>query len=139
MAADIEFQVNGDIPQAIPNGDHYEMTIHRAEQGSYRGRRKAYLWFKMVTPGEYVGQEFLMACNVPPNGKWTASYKFWQAWVLAAGRRPTRADRMSTAVFRHKVFRVRMRTVRKTANQTDRTPAQQYSVVDELLEVMVGR
>jgi hypothetical protein len=45
---------------------------------------------------------------------------------------------MTTAVFKNKVFRVRMRAVRKTANQTDRTPAQQYSVVDELLKVQVG-
>jgi hypothetical protein len=46
---------------------------------------------------------------------------------------------MSVNVFQKKVFRVRMRTVRKTANQTERTPAQQYSVVDELLEIMAGQ
>ena len=46
---------------------------------------------------------------------------------------------MSTEVFRNKVFRARMRTVTKTANQTVRTPAQQYSVVDDLLEILVGK
>jgi hypothetical protein len=136
---DICFSYNGDIPPAIPDGDDYECTFVRPEKVPYRGRQKAYLWFRMLTPGEWCAQEFYMACNVAPNGRWTASYKFWNAWVLAAGRRPTRADRMSTAVFKNKVFRVRMRKVLKTAKQTDRTPSQQYSVVDELLEVVVGK
>ena len=136
---DLSFPCNSDIPLAIPNGDHYELVFLRAEQVSFRGRQKVYLRFLMQTSGEWHGQEFFMACNVAPQGRWTASYKFWQAWVLAAGRRPMRADRMSTAVFRNKVFRVRMRKVLKTSKQTDRTPAQQYSVVDELLEVLVGK
>jgi len=46
---------------------------------------------------------------------------------------------MSTAIFKNKVFRARMRKVLKTTKQIDRTPAQQYSVVDELLEVTVGQ
>ena len=139
MGDDLEFPDNSQIPPAIPDGEHYELAFRRAEQSCYRGRTKVYLWFQMFTPGESVGQEFYMACTVAPKGKWTASYKYWQAWVFAAGKRPSRADRMSTVIFHGKVFRARMRTVRKNANQTDRTPAQQYSVVDELLEVLVGR
>ncbi len=138
MTEDFELPFNGDIPPAIPDGVDYQLMFLRAELGSYRGRQKIYLRFRMITPGESLGQEFYMACNVAPNGKWTASYKYWQAWVFVAGRRPTRASRMSTAIFKNKVFRARMRTVRKTANQTDRTLAQQYSVVDELLEIQVG-
>jgi hypothetical protein len=139
MGEDVEFPVNGEIPPAISDGEDYQLIFLRAESGGYRGRLKVYLRFQMISPGESFGQEFYMACNVAPKGKWTASYKFWEAWVLAAGKRPTRTDRMSTAIFRNKVFRARMRMVRKKANQTDRTPAQRYSVVDELLEVMVGR
>lgn len=139
MGQDLEFPVNGEIPAAIPDGQEYQVMYLRAESGSYRGRQKVYLWFKMITPGDSYGHEFYMACNVAPKGKWTPSYKFWQTWVLASGKRPTRADRMSTSVFRNKIFRARMRVVRKTATQLDRTPAQQYSIVDELLEVMVGK
>jgi len=139
MDQDLSFPNNADIPSAIPDGEHYEMSFLRAEQVSYRGRMKVYLWFQMLSPGEWHGKEFYMACNVAPKGRWTASSKYWQAWVLAAGKRPMRTDRMSTAVFKNTVFRVRMRKVLKTSNQTDRTPAQQYSVVDELLEVLVGK
>ena len=136
---DIELPFNNDIPPAIPDRDDYTVMFDRAEQANYRRRLKLYLWFQMITEGEWYGEKFCMCCNVAPKGKWTASYKYWMAWVLANGSRPKRTDRMSSVVFKNKVFRARMRTVRKTANQTDRTPAQQYSVVDELLEVMAGR
>jgi hypothetical protein len=139
MTEDLSFPCNDAIPPAIPDGDHYELVFLRAEQTRQWGRPKVFLWFQMTTAGEWTGQAFFMACNVIPNGRWTASCNYWQAWVFAAGRRPNRADRMSTAVFKNKVFRVRMRKVLKTAKQTDRTPAQQYSVVDELLEVLVGK
>jgi hypothetical protein len=136
---DLCFPCNSDIPPAIPNGDHYEQVFLRADKNHQFGRPKLYLWFQMVTPGEWVGERFYMACNVPSNGKFGPSSKFWLAWVLAAGRRPRRADRMTTAIFKNKVFRVRMRKVLKTSKQIDRTPAQQYSVVDELLQVRTGQ
>ena len=139
MSDDIEFPCNSDIPPAVPDGDHYEVVFDHAEKTSFRGREKAYVWVRLITPGPFCGQLFFMACNVAPKGKWTASYKFWRMWVLAAGRRPPRPNRISTNVFRNKVFRARLRTVTKTATQSDRTPAQQYSVVDEFLEVMAGR
>ncbi|MDA2909798.1 hypothetical protein MYX04_02570 [Nitrospiraceae bacterium AH_259_D15_M11_P09] len=111
----------------------------RAEKTRQWGQHKVFLWFKLITPGDWYGQEFYMACTMPRNGRWTASCKFWLAWTLATGERPARPNRMSTSVFRNKVFRVRLRKVLKTAKQIARTPAQQYSVIDELLEAQTGR
>jgi len=136
---DLSFPCNGDIPPAIPDGDQYQLSYLRVEQSRQWGRPKVFLWFQMLTAGEWHGKEFYMACNVAQDGKWGTSSKFWLTWVLAAGRQPKRADRMSTAVFKNKVFRAKMRTVLKTAKQIRRTPEQQYSVVDELLEVLVGQ
>ncbi len=138
-SGDLEFPCKGYIPPAIPDGDHYEAVFVRAEKKRLWGQPKVFLWFKLMTPGEWVNHEFWMACNLPPRDHYTPSYKFWLVWVLAAGRRPRRADRMSTKVFRNKLFRVRIRKVVKTAKQIDRTLEQQYSVVDELLEIRVGR
>lgn len=136
---DLSFPNSGDIPPAIPNGEQYEVSFVRAERLRQWGQEKVFLWFRIQTLGEWHGIEFFMACTVAPKGRWGPSHKFWKAWVLAAGRRPNRPERMSVAVFQNKIFRARMRKVLKTANQTDRTPAQQYSVVDELLEVLTGR
>jgi len=135
---DLEFANNAIIPPAIPSGDHYEVVFVKAERVRMWGQEKVFLWFKLITAGSWFEEEFFMACTVAPKGRWTPSYKYWCAWVLANGKRPKRNDRMSTIVFRAKVFRVRFRTVMKTAKQTDRTPAQRYSVIDELLDRLTG-
>ena len=131
---DVEFPCNTEIPPAIPDRDDYEVKFVRAEQSHQWNGDKVFLWFEMLTPGQWAGTKFFMACNAKRDGRWGPSHKFAQAWILANGTRPKRRDRMSTKVFRDKVFRARMRTVTKDANQRDRTSAQQYSVVDELLE-----
>ena len=136
---DLSFAINGYIPPAIPDGDLYQVVFERAEKKSQWGREKIFLWFRLMTPGDWLDEKFYMVCTVPPNCRWTPSCKYWRAWVLAAGTRPNRRDRMSTAVFRNKIFRARLRKVLKNAKQITRTPAQQYSVVDGLLEVLTGR
>ena len=135
---DLEFANNAVIPPVIPEGDHYEVVFMRAEKAKMWGQDKVFLWFKVITSGPWVGTEFYMACTVPPKGQWTASCKYWCQWVLAHGDRPKRGDRLSTKAFRGKVFRARIRTVKKTSKQSDRTLAQQYSVIDELVERLTG-
>ena len=134
IGQDLSFQFKGEIPPAIPDGE-YDAIFVKPESNDMWRQKKVYLWFQVISPGEWVGHKFFGAFNIPSNGKFTASHKFWQWWVLAAGRRPCRVDRMSTSVFRNKVFRVRMRKVLKTAGKKDRSPAQQYSVIDDLLKV----
>lgn len=136
---ELSFPAGGYIPPATPDGDHYQLVFERAAKVSLWGREKIFLWFKMISPGEWLGAQFFMACTVPPKCRWTPSCKFWRVWVLAHGARPKRSDRMSTAVFKNKVFRGRLRTVRTNAKQLALTPAQQYSVVDELLECLTSR
>jgi hypothetical protein len=72
------------------------------------------------------------------SGQMGPSHKYVLAWVLAAGRQPNRREKMSTGVFRNKVFRDKVRSVTKTATRLQRTPEQQYSVIEQLLEVRTG-
>lgn len=136
---DLEFPCNGYISPAIADGEQYQVCFIRAEKTHQWGRPKVFLWFRLVTPGEWCGEEFFMACNVASNCRWGPSHKYWQAWTLASGQRPKRGDRMSIKIFKGKVFRARIRRVTKTAKQTARPPELQYSVVDQLLEVETGR
>src|SRR5262245_53473665 len=135
---DVEFPCNSDIPPAIPDGDDYLVRFVRAEQSHQWNCEKVFLWFELLTPGEWVGTHFFMACNAKSDGRWGPAHKYLQAWILANGAPPKRRDRMSTRVFRDKVFRARMSAVTQNANKTSRTPAQQYSVVDQLLERVGG-
>lgn len=134
---DLEFQCNSDIPPLVPTGE-YEVFFLRAVKRDMWKMDKLFLWFRVATPGQWNGQDIYMACNVARGGRWTPSCKFYMAWVLAAGRRPNRRDRMSTQVFRNKVFRARVKVVTTTAKRVNRTPEQQYSVIDDLLEVCAG-
>lgn len=135
---DMEFPLNSDVPPRIPEGD-YELVFLKADKKYMFGSgERMFLWFEIVSPGDWLGTKLYMTCTVAQKGKWRPSHKYWLAWVLAAGKRPVRGDRMSTKVFRKKVFRGKVRTVLKTAHQTLRNLEQQYSVVDQLLTVQAG-
>ena len=67
---DIELPCNATIPAAIPDGEHYEVTFVRAERAYIFKSDKVYLWFEIITPGDWIGQKFYMACPVAQQGKW---------------------------------------------------------------------
>ncbi len=137
-AKDFEFPCNADIPPRVPDGE-YEVAFTRADKKYMFGTgERLFLWFRIVSAVGWSGTELYMTCTVAPKGKWGPSHKYYLAWVLAAARVPKRRDRMSTKEFRNKVFLARVRTVTKTAKQSQRTAEQQYSVVDELLRILAG-
>ena len=135
---DITLDFDTALPPLIPAGD-YTVAFKGAEQKWLYGKRlKVFLHFQIVTPAQYAGVRLFMACNVPRSNRWTVGFKFFQAWTLAAGRRPERRDRVSTAVFRNKYFVARVKVVTKTAKNTVRAAAAQYSLIDEILSVEAG-
>jgi hypothetical protein len=134
---DLVFDCNADLPAAIPEG-LYEVSFIRAQRKFLWKREKAFLHFIVQELGPSNGTRLFMACNIPQKGRWAMSSKYWRMWILASGRRPARADRLSTAVFRNKLFIARVRTVRITSKQMELTPEAQYSVIDELIEVAAG-
>lgn len=133
---DLEFVCDGEIPPLIPEGK-YNVTFLGAEQKWLWGREKMFLHFQILDFGESQGEVLYMACNAPQKGKKgkvPTSCKYYQAWVLAAGRRPDRYDRMSTKVFRGKVFLAKVRRVNKNAQNSPRPLLLQYSIIDDLLD-----
>jgi hypothetical protein len=135
---DIEFANAGTFPPAIPDGDQYEVSFVRCEQARLWGSDKLFLHFKMLTSGPWQGELFWMSCKVIRNGRWTPGSKFYAMWTLANGKRPARTDRMSTRIFRNKIFRAKFYTVTSDSDQKARPPALHYSVIKELLEVKAG-
>lgn len=135
---DIEFSNAGLFPSLVPDGDQYQVSFVRAERGYVCGDEKVFLHFKLQTPGPWFGETFFMSCKVARGGKWTPGSKFFTQWVLANGKQPMRHDRMSTKVFRNKIFRARFVTVKSTVDQKDRDQTLRYSVIKELLECLVS-
>ncbi len=137
---DSEFDCDTHPPLLIPDGK-YQGSFIWAEKGRLWNQEKIYLWFKIVDFGDLQGEELYMACNAPKkskNGKAATSAKYYQSWVLAAGRKPDRYDRMSTKVFRGKVFLLKVRTVIKNAKNLPLPPLLQYSVIDDVLEKLTN-
>ena len=140
---DVEIVCNSDRPVLIPEG-MYEMGFVRAEEKAHLwgSRRKIFLHFKVIQQGEHVGKPLFMSANLPSNGRFSISSKFLQQWCLAAGKSPNRHDRLSTSVFRGKVFLGLVRTVKdfvdSSGKMQKRDPTSFYSVVDHLLEVVAG-
>ena len=136
---DLDFPNNGDIPPLVPDGDYDFSYSGFDKKALWAGEERLFLFFQIQTPGPFFGDELYMACTVPRKGKWRPSMKYWLNWVLAHGKRPTRNDRLPVSVFRNKIFRGRVRTVLRTSKKgIVRTREQQYSVIDELLAVLVG-
>ncbi len=135
---DITLDFDSELPPLLPNGE-YTVSFLRAEKKWLWGSRlKLFLHFEIVHPADAAGSRLFMAANVPPKNRWTIGHKFYRVWVLATGHRPQRRTRLSTEVFRNKYFLARVKTVEKTAKDTKRPAAAQYSIIDELLEVVAG-
>jgi hypothetical protein len=139
---DVEVVCNVDRPSHIPEGN-YEVGFVRAEDAHLWGRRKLFLHFKVVQAGEWVGTPLFMCMNLPTNGHFSISSKYLQQWSLAAGKATSRRDRLSTKVFRGKIFSARVRTVTSYVHSSrkimERDPSNFYSVIDHLIEVKAGR
>lgn len=127
-----------DVPPLIPAGE-YEVVFYRAEEKRLWGKNRLFLHFRVAQQGEHLRLALFMAVTLPANGSFSLSSKYLMQWSLAAGSRPTRRDRLSTKVFRDKLFLARVRTVKCGHDGKERAASWHYSVIDSLLEVRAGR
>ena len=128
-----------DIPPLLQAGDHYEAEFLRCElKKNWDGSpvAKIFMHFAIRVAGEPIPYELYMACNGPRGKKWPASSKYTRAWIIAAGRTPKRADRLTPKVFEGKLFKVRVRVVEQNSRKQPLAPDQRYSVIDDVLECL---
>ena len=131
---DFEFELKEQLPPKIPEGE-YQVEFLRKEVRTLWKAQKLILWFRILDFGEINGVQIFMACSMPEGNKWGPGYKFLRAYALATGRLPDRFDRVSTKVFRGKIFIAEVRTVTKNSQQKDIPPAAQYSIISNLTSV----
>ena len=128
---DIEITLKEVMAPFLPPGV-YTVGFKRGENRFMWKREIIILWFAICDEGDWFGRELFMSCSVPKDGRWTLNFKFVRNWMLAAGRRPDRLDRLSTKVFRGKWFQAKVKTVLKTAKGEQLIDHARYSVIDEL-------
>ncbi len=133
-----EFSVGGDARPLIPEGV-YEAVCTSAESVElfkFGRSRKLFLHFE-VYEGEHKGTPLYLPMTAPKQGgKVGVGSKLYASYLIAnGGRPPGRRDRLAIKVFKHRLFRVRVRTVRpRFEDGTPKPDRFHYSVIAELLE-----
>ena len=67
-----------------------------------------------------------------------ATSDYWREWVIAAGRRPSRHDRLSPHFFERVLFAVEVHTTTRSSRQHELPPGTRYSVVSRIIERKAG-
>jgi hypothetical protein len=101
-------------PLLIPDGT-YEVGYRRASEKFWSfGHQRILIWFQILTAGDHERKELYMACRISPKKgtkSMASSSKLVRAATVALGRSPTRKDRISTSMFKGKVFNAIVETV----------------------------
>jgi len=136
---EIDLGVVGHVLPLVPDAV-YEVIFTRAERGRFKRRERTFLWFRIIQPGEFFGKDLYLVCPHPTGGGrvFGLGSKMVQAVTVALGQRPKRRDRLSTRMFKNKVFRGQTRTVSKDADERERPAEDWYSVIDQLLSAETG-
>jgi hypothetical protein len=94
---------------------------------------KIILTFQLVEE-PFKGAELAMFMNTS-QGAMLPGSKYYQSWQIANGQKPKRGDRMPRKVFKNKLFRVSITTVRPRFNGGSMMPDEfHYSRVDQILK-----
>jgi hypothetical protein len=75
-----------------------------------------------------------------PGRRWRAgaSSHYIREWTLVTGRRPSRGDPLSPAVFRGVLAEIEVRTVTSDSRQHDLAVPARYSVVARIIKILAG-
>lgn len=126
------------LPPLVPD-EVYAGVFKRVERGRFERRERLFLWFAIATPGPYLKQELYLVCPCPAEGNvFGIGSKLIAAYAVATGHLPRRKDRISTSVFKNKLFRFQTRTVCKNKDGKDRLQVDHYSVIHALICVEAG-
>ena len=121
------------LPLHLPDGEYMVEFLRHEERTQFKAK-KLLLYFQIAAFGEFHGVQLFMSCPIPEK-KWGSGSKYLRAWALATGRLPDRFDRVSTNVFRGKIFTAAVRTVTKDWAQKDIPAAAHYSKIDHLISL----
>lgn len=134
---DEEFVVGGDPRPVLPDGE-YQAVCVGAEILRFRmfgSSRKVMLHFKLYGD-QYAETPLFLPLVAPQEGqKIGRGSKLFAAYLVANGQPPARRDRITLRVFKNRLFRILVRTVKpRFQDGTVKPESFFYSVVAELLE-----
>lgn len=127
-------------PYPLIEAGEYEASCVASARKKYReDEHKVYLTFQITTFGEHFEKRLFMAMK-DYGRKVRRGSKFFTAWIIAnGGIKPRRGERMSLKVFKNKVFRIYVDTVKPKFDTGHPKPEScHYSKVQHILELVAG-
>lgn len=135
-----------DAPARIPAGDY--QAIYLSHETAFMFKTpKVFVHFR-IHGGDHDGVKLYRAYRVkelrgrPRKGggiKLRHSQELYRQFVRMVSGQVERPDRISLQRLRGCLLKVRVRTVTKDSRQRELPPALQYSVIDEMLSIEVGK
>lgn len=119
----------------LPDG-FYEVNYMKMEKGFFRGTKKLYVIFKVVSQGEHFGQKLFRAYNFYEPIR--VGSDLCKDLILLYGRPARKNTRLSLSLFKGKILKVKVKSVKKDRDQLDVALHQQYSVISRIVSVEAG-
>ena len=120
----------------IPPGD-YDVSFVKAHKMTILKSQRLITYWRITDLGSpYHGLVLIMGFPFPKKGKkWGPLSKMAECFRLAAGHNPDRFEtaKLSTNIFKGKVFAAKVVTVARSLNQYQRSQESHYSVIDRLI------
>jgi hypothetical protein len=127
-----------DYWELIPDGTYEAQCIKYDETFVLGKSRKLFLNFKITELGKHIGKEIFAAFNLRYDRKIRTGSKYYKTWCMVNNwKRPSRNAKMSPRLFINKIYKIKTRTVKPTHNGKQMPDIFFYSVVDEILEVLI--
>ena len=124
-----DFRLDGGYYVFISPGIYTAKCVRYRGPVPYRGNKKLYLYFELLTE-QYPDTELFMALNLRPSGIPPGS-KYFKSWVIAnKGNLPSRNAVMSPLIFLGKTFTVKVRTAVPKSGDEEMGSNSWYSVID---------
>jgi hypothetical protein len=140
VLTDLEFAVeNKYVTRKIPDGV-YEAVLARVERAAVFKTPKVFVWVRITEQGSYFGTELYRAfrAHLKPGKYQKLCLKprsdLRRTLIRLSGER-VRADRVSLAILKHKVLKVKVRTVTTDYRQRALDECDQYSVIDDIISI----
>jgi hypothetical protein len=122
----------------IPDGTYEAQCINYDEKFVLGKSRKLFLNFKITGCGKHYGKEIFAAFNMRYDRRIRTGSKYYKTWCMANGwKKPSRNAKMSPRLFINKVYKIKTRTVKPLYNGKPMPDDYFYSIVDEILEVII--
>jgi hypothetical protein len=134
-----DFICEDDSKILVPDGKYEAQCIGFNTKFCLGKTRKTFLNFKITTEGKQFGIKLFMAFNRRYDGQIRTGSKYYKTWCMVNGwQKPSRGAKMSPRLFKNKIFKIKTRTVKPKHNDKEMPSDFWYSVVDQILEVVVG-